>query len=262
MPPLNRFQFLTRPLHFQILGPLSAPLPPDLPPSPPSSRSNSPGPPPLKRKHDLPQDFESTKRQRIAHPPDALSQHSHHYHHPQPPSSALHRSSNQPPNYNLRSEPSEDGEVREDLAAVPSRAAVPSILPSFVPVRRPRRGKISQLDFDAIHQKYHHAGRLLKFSGDARFWSTYPSSHKEYRPLPHPPPPNSQYHKYGAIIARLELVDALVCFAYSLWIKDYSRKACFHETWITIEAFLGWCKNKWTTEDTFGEREKALLGLM
>lgn len=77
-----------------------------------------------------------------------------------------------------------------------------------------------------------------------------------------PPPPNSQYHKFGAIIARLELVDALVCFAYSLWIKDYSKKACFHETWVTIEAFLGWCKNKWTTEDTFGEREKALLGLM
>lgn len=152
--------------------------------------------------------------------------------------------------------------MREDLGSIPSRATASVILPSFVPVRRPRRGKISPLDFDAIHQKYHHAGRLLKFSGDARFWSTYPSSHKEYRPLPHPPPPNSQYHKYGAIIARLELVDALVCFAYSLWVKDYSKKACFHDTWVTIEAFLGWCKNKWTTEDTFGEREKALLGLM
>ncbi|KAN0090819.1 hypothetical protein V8E55_004385 [Tylopilus felleus] len=246
----------------EILGPLSHPLPPDLPPSPPSSRSNSPGPPPPKRKHDPAQEFDPTKRQRTTHHPDALSLHPHHYHHTQPPPPALHRSSNQPPTFNLRSEPSEDGEVREDLAAVPSRTAAPPILPSFVPVRRPRRGKISQLDFDAIHQKYHHAGRLLKFSGDARFWSTYPSSHKEYRPLSHPPSPNSQYHKYGAIIARLELVDALVCFAYSLWIKDYSKKACFHETWVTIEAFLGWCKNKWTTEDTFGEREKALLGLI
>ena len=241
------------------MGPLSAPLPPDLPPSPPPSRSNSPALPPPKRKHDPTQDFESTKRQRIANLPDAPSQHPHHYHHPQPPS--LHRSSNQPTNFNLRSEPSEDGEVREDLGSIPPRTAGSSALSSFVPVRRPRRGK-AQLDPDAIHQKYHLAGRLLKFSGDARFWSTYPSSHKEYRPLSHPPPPNSQYHKFGALIARLELVDALVCFTYSLWIRDYARKACYRETWVTIEAFLSWCKNKWTTEDTFGEREKALLGLM
>ncbi|KIK94982.1 hypothetical protein PAXRUDRAFT_141717 [Paxillus rubicundulus Ve08.2h10] len=249
----------------EILGPLAAPLPPDLPPSPPSSRSNSPAPSALKRKHDPYQDSDATKRSRISHVSDNSSQqhHHHHYHPPPPPPPSLHRPSNQPSNFNLRSEPSEDGEVREEMASITSRAPALSVLPSFVPVRRPRRGKIlSSQDFDAIHHKYHLAGRLLKFSGDARFWSTYPASHKEYRPLSHPPPPNSKYHKYGAIIARLELVDALVCFAYSLWVKDYSKKACFRETWVTIEAFLGWCKNKWTTEDTFGEREKALLGLI
>jgi hypothetical protein len=48
-----------------------------------------------------------------------------------------------------------------------------------------------------------------------------------------------------------------------LWSKDFSRKSCFRETWATIEAFLGWCKNKWIAElDTIGDREKALLGLM
>ncbi|KIJ68011.1 hypothetical protein HYDPIDRAFT_25460 [Hydnomerulius pinastri MD-312] len=249
----------------EILGPLTAPLPPDLPPSPPSSRSNSPAPPAVKRKHDPSQDLEATKRPRISNVSESSSQqpHHHHYHHPPPPPPpSLQRSSNQASNFNLRSEPSEDGEVREESASMTSRVPALSVSPSSVPVRRPRRGKISATEFDAIHQKYHHHGRLLKFSGDARFWSTYPASHKEYRPLSHPAPPNSSYHKYGGLIARLELVDALVCFAYSLWIKDYSKKACFRETWVTIEAFLGWCKNKWTTEDTFGDREKALLGLI
>ncbi|KAG9316301.1 hypothetical protein JVU11DRAFT_2332 [Chiua virens] len=245
----------------EILGPLTTPLPPDLPPSPPSSRSNSPAPPPSKRKLDPPQNSDPTKRQRTSNHPDTLSHHNHHYHLPPPPP-PLHRSSNVPSTFNLRSEPSEDGEVREDLASIPPRTTAISVLPSFVPVRRPRRGKIAPLDYDAIFNKYHQAGRLLKFSGDARFWSTYPSTHKEYRPLSHPPPPNSSYHKFGALIARLELVDALVCFAYSLWIKDYSKKQCFLNSWVTIDAFLGWCKNKWTTEDTFGEREKALLGLI
>jgi hypothetical protein len=114
-----------------------------------------------------------------------------------------------------------------------------------------------------MHDIYHKYGRMLKYSGDARFWSTYPATHKEYRPLANPPPPNSPYHKHGGLIARLELVDALVCFTYSLWSKDFSRKSCFRETWATIEAFLGWCKNKWIAElDTIGDREKALLGLM
>lgn len=103
---------------------------------------------------------------------------------------------------------------------------------------------------------------MLKYSGDARFWSTYPSTHKEYRPLANPPPPNSPYHKYGGLVARLELVDALVCFTYSIWNRDFSRRGCHRETWATIEAFLGWCKNKWQSEDTFGDREKALLGLI
>ncbi|EGO00043.1 hypothetical protein SERLA73DRAFT_106988 [Serpula lacrymans var. lacrymans S7.3] len=103
---------------------------------------------------------------------------------------------------------------------------------------------------------------MLKYSGDARFWSTYPATHKEYRPLANPPPPNSPYHKYGGLIARLELADALVCFTYSIWSRDYSRRSCFRETWATIEAFLGWCKHKWMAEDTIGDREKALLGLI
>jgi hypothetical protein len=113
-----------------------------------------------------------------------------------------------------------------------------------------------------LHDKYHSAGRMLKYSGDARFWSTYPTSHKEYRPLPDPPLPGSPYHKHGGLVARLELVDALVCFTYSLWSRDYSRNSCNNETWSTIEAFLGWCRDKWQAEEGTNDAEKAFLGLM
>jgi len=117
--------------------------------------------------------------------------------------------------------------------------------------------------FDELHDKYHNAGRTLKYSGDTRFWSTYPPTHKEYRPLADPPPPNSLYHKYGGLIARIELLDALVCFAYALWTKDYSRKTCNKDTWTTIAAFLSWCKSKWLAqENAIDEAEKTFIGLM
>ncbi|KAG1751543.1 uncharacterized protein EDB91DRAFT_612236 [Suillus paluster] len=249
----------------EILGPLAAPLPPDLPPSPPASRSNSLSPP--KRKHESTQESDVVKRSRLTGLPEKPSSHHHHHYHPPapppPPPQQPIRSSNQVPSFNLRSEPSEDGEVREDTNAVTTRGPAPAVLSTTVPVRRPRRGRPAPASFDEMHDIYHKYGRMLKYSGDARFWSTYPATHKEYRPLANPPPPNSPYHKHGGLIARLELVDALVCFTYSLWSKDFSRKSCFRETWATIEAFLGWCKNKWIAElDTIGDREKALLGLI
>ncbi|KAJ3480237.1 hypothetical protein NLJ89_g12293 [Agrocybe chaxingu] len=103
---------------------------------------------------------------------------------------------------------------------------------------------------------------MLKYSGDARFWSTYPPGHREYRALPDPPPPTSPYHKHGGVIARLELLDALVCFTYSIWNRDYSRRACVRDTWKTIEAFLVWCKQKWHVEEGINDAEKAFLGLI
>ena len=133
---------------------------------------------------------------------------------------------------------------------------------SFVPVRRPRRGRPLHTVFDQLHDQYHRYGRLLKYSGDRRIWSTYPSTHKEYCPLADPPATNSPYHKFGPLIARLELIDALVCFAYSIWNRDYHRRTCSRDTWGTIEAFLAWCKHKWSGEDTIGDREKAFIGLM
>lgn len=163
-----------------------------------------------------------------------------------------------------RSEPAEDGEVAEDPIQPPHSlppSGITSDAIANVPIKRPKRGN-NPAWLELLHDRYHSAGRKLKYSGDARFWSTYPPSHKEYRPLDNPPPPNSSYHKYGGLIARLELVDALVCFTYSLWCKDYSRKACNPQTWSTIEAFLVWCKSKWEPEEGSNDAEKAFCGLI
>ncbi|KIL68839.1 hypothetical protein M378DRAFT_70408 [Amanita muscaria Koide BX008] len=262
----------------QMLQNLPDPLPATLPPSPPASRSASPAPP-SKRKSEQSSEPDHVKRPRTSAIPDRPQPSQHQHHHPpqsQPPTyhhtayhsqptplhvpPIQHRSSEH--YYNARTEPCEDGEVREDLVPprVPSEGSDP--VPQHLPVRRPRRGKGPQSYWDMLHDKYHSAGRMLKYSGDARFWSTYPTTHREYRPLPDPPLPGSPYHKHGGLIARLELVDALVCFTYSLWSRDYSRNSCNNETWATIEAFLGWCRDKWQAEEGTNDAEKAFLGLI
>ncbi|TFK44828.1 hypothetical protein BDQ12DRAFT_37679 [Crucibulum laeve] len=272
----------------EILGPLKAPLPPTLPPSPPASRSNSPAPG-FKRKSDSSSDSDHVKRPRTSsfsqHQPTRSqpSHQSHHSHHQQPPQPQQHLLLPQPAHlpsphlrasaitslYPTRTEPAEDGEVREEpvqpATSSSSRRPAPApavVGPSEVPIRRPKKGRPPLSYFDSLHDRYHNAGRQLKYSGDARFWSTYPPSHREYRPLLNPPSPGSAYHKHGGLIARLELVDALVCFAYSIWNREYGRRSCNRETWRTIEAFLGWCKQKWQAEDSINDAEKAFLGLI
>ncbi|KAG6842162.1 hypothetical protein C0991_001655 [Blastosporella zonata] len=226
----------------EIIGPLHTPLPPTLPPSPPVSRSNSPAPT-IKRKYDAPSEHERFKRPRTT-------------------SDQTNDTPLRPPP--TRIEPCEDGEVREEPpVASSSRIPVaPGIaIPNAVPIRRPRRGKMDAQHHDGLHDKYHQAGRLLKYSGDSRFWSTFAVTKKEYKPLANPPPPNSMYHKYGGLIARLELVDALVCFTYAIWNRDYSRKICYRNSWSTIEAFLAWCKQKWLSEEVI-DAERSFIGLI
>jgi len=219
----------------QILGPLSAPLPPE-PISPPLSRSPSP---PNKRKLPPASDSEKLKRPRTLPP--------------------------QP----LKAEPTEDGELREERpSSSPAESIQPSIAASqaassaTVPVRRPRRGRGDAVRAIETKEKYHAYGKILKYSGDARFWSTYPPNHRHHRPLANPPPVGSPYHKNGNLIARLELVDALVSFAYSIWSNEYFHNDCVADTWGNISEFLAWCKAKWSSEDTQGEQEKAFLGLV
>ena len=159
------------------------------------------------------------------------------------------------------SEPCEESEEREEP---PADVSVSRGSTFDLPVRRPKKGKLTICQYNTLHDKYYNAGRTLKHSGDARFWSTYPPTHREYRPLPDPPQPGSSYHMYGGMIARLELLDALLCFIYSMWSRDCSRRFYNRETWRTIEAFLLWCKRKWEHEEEGGssDAEKAFLSLM
>ncbi|KAF8739268.1 hypothetical protein AX14_010244 [Amanita brunnescens Koide BX004] len=281
-PPKHRKRRWTRESllkSLQMLQNLPDPLPAALPPSPPASRESSPAPS-SKRKSEQVSEPDHAKRPRTSVNADRPrhSQQPQRLHTPQPqPQPFLHptyHSQAPPPHvpplqhrapdhyFNARSEPCEDGEVREDPIPPRVHAEGPDSTPHNLPVRRTRRGKGPQQYWDMLHDKYHSAGRMLKYSGDARFWSTYPTSHREYRPLPEPPPPGSPYHKHGGLIARLELVDALICFTYSLWSKDYSRNSCNNETWATIEAFLGWCRDKWQAEEGTNDAEKAFLGLI
>ncbi|KAF5317222.1 hypothetical protein D9611_003941 [Ephemerocybe angulata] len=267
--------------NLEVLNSVDAPLPPTLPPSPPASRAASPAPG-YKRKSDSSSDPEpiapSTKRPRTSSMPDrrpltANQQHPHHPHQPphshQPPnaqsasSSQPASASKPPPASASRTEP-EEGEVREESSTSAQAPSIPAPAKANldVPIRRPKRGRQSLRHFDVLHDTYHAQGRMLKYSGDARFWSTYPPTHREYRPLADPPSPNSSYHKYGGLIARLELVDALISFAYSIWSKEYPRRQCIKETWSTIEAFLGWCKKKWQAEEGIDDAEKAFVGLI
>ena len=103
---------------------------------------------------------------------------------------------------------------------------------------------------------------MLKYSGDRRLLSTFPKKNPLYQALLDPPPPQSPYHKHGHLLARLELIDALVDFVYAIWVKDYSRQKCSRSMWSSTEAYLVHCKRKWQVEEGSDEREKALLALM
>lgn len=133
--------------------------------------------------------------------------------------------------------------------------------PLHMPIRRPRRGKDS-LDYQSVHDHYHALGRKFKYSGEARFSSTFPSTHKHFKQLQKPPAPGSPYHTHGSIMSRLELIDALLCFVYAVWIKEYPKGRCEASSWASFESFMGWCKQKWTPEHTNGGREMAFVGLM
>ncbi|KAJ7594413.1 hypothetical protein C8J56DRAFT_436736 [Mycena floridula] len=244
-----------------ILSSLDDPLPSALPPSPPASRSTSPVPG-IKRRSETIAVQDHAKRPRTGSFPNNNHSSQSSSSLPPAPSPVIQlRVSGSTPSQ--RPEPCEDGEVREDLVST-SRTAAPasnSVI-SNVPVRRPKRGLPSTRHFDYLHDYYHGAGRKLKYSGDARFWSTFPPTHKEYRPLANPPPSSSPYHLHGGLIAKIELVHALVCFTYSLWSKDFKQRSCSKDTWKTIEGFLQWCRSKWQVQDNMPEAEKAFFGLI
>jgi len=114
--------------------------------------------------------------------PTQSQQSSHQTHYPPPtlsqaPSIPVRQLVSTPVSVLSRPEPSKDGEVREEQLSAPVPIAHGSLVD--VPVRRPKKGKPTLRHFDALHDKYHSHGRMLKYSGDSRFWSTFPTGHRE-----------------------------------------------------------------------------------
>lgn len=130
-----------------------------------------------------------------------------------------------------------------------------------MPVRRPRRGKQTREDYEQYYEKYHSRARILKYSGERRFQSTYPPHHKQYSPHPDPPAPGTPYHTHGGLMSRLELMEALLHFVFALWCRDYAVDGCQSKNWNSVTSFLAFCKQKWKQENT-GARESAFEGLM
>lgn len=140
---------------------------------------------------------------------------------------------------------------------------VPQLSYHDLPVRRPRKN-LSGDDpvWPQIRDRYHDAGRVLKYSGELRKYSSYSTTHKAYRPLHAPPPPGSPYHKHSTLIAKLELLDALVTFAYSLWAGDVIAGHPSPSRWDNIEAFMVYVKGAVFNDPNVSERERALYGIV
>ncbi|KAH8119450.1 hypothetical protein DFH11DRAFT_1501327 [Phellopilus nigrolimitatus] len=251
----------------QIIGTIPAPLPPELPPSPPASRSTSPATLPSvsssKRKLDTSGDTDSAKRPRTGKHAAASGSA------PTPSSSVTSVvSSSTSSETALSSVPSTNDKTKEagksSAVAGASTAGDASTraLTVYEPVRRPRHGR-DTLDFRAMHKMFYAQARQFKYSGEARFLSTYPQSHAYYRPLKEPPAKSTPYHTHGGLMALLESLEGLLCFVYAAWCQDHSYSGPFNDAWETIPSYLHWCKQNWkgyVREESV--REKSFLGLI
>ncbi|KAL1942500.1 hypothetical protein VTO73DRAFT_6102 [Trametes versicolor] len=236
----------------QILGPVSAPLPPELPPSPPASRDSSPAPG-HKRRHDSESEHGRNKKPRLSSATTSRLRSTSQSHSSSAAAATTTVASSS------RHEPAEDGEVKEEHQAGPS--GMPSGL-SFMPVRRPRRGDTNRTsEWDSVFDKCFMKARALRFSSLSRVAAAHPATSKEFKPLRNPPSPVSSYAKDPLLMARLELIDSLLHFVYGLWCKDYSARTCYRAAWRTVNDFLQPTKKKLIAE-SHDDREKAFIGLL
>ncbi|KAL5528208.1 hypothetical protein ACEPAF_7344 [Sanghuangporus sanghuang] len=253
----------------KIIGYIPAPLPPELPPSPPPSRSPSPVPQHIpvasssKRKLDaLADQPESAKRARLTKPPIPPSE---------LPSGTPSSSAASPPLAASSSSSSTSNRPSDKTSSVTSvTTAVSSVgdatsrsLTVYEPLRRPRHG-IESLDFRQMHKKHYAEARVFKYSGEARYLSTYPQSHSGYRPLREPPGKGTPYHTHGGLMALLESLEALISFVYAAWCQDHISTGGFNDSWETIPSYLNWCKSKWYqyVGSRDNVREKSFIGLI
>lgn len=131
-----------------------------------------------------------------------------------------------------------------------------------MPIVRPRRRLERSNDiWSRKAAEYRELARKLKFSGEAHNAASFTPNSSSYKALRNPPPPGDPYHQHMSLMARLELVDSLVCFAYSLWLSDYSARSCNTLAWRSSVPLINVVSQLWTT-DAVDEREKCFNGLV
>jgi hypothetical protein len=149
------------------------------------------------------------------------------------------------------------------VPATPSTSAATA----FVPVRRLRlQQRPGRVEMDNRHHRFYNEARALKYSGTSRLSSTYPRNHKHHISLPTPPPEGSPYYTHAVVLARLELVDAMISFCYAMWCRSSPtnpNRPCFD--WCQLNDYMQWLKSTVADHeaDFVGERERAIFaGLM
>ena len=116
-----------------------------------------------------------------------------------------------------------------------------------------------------MYDKYYADARQLKYSGEARYFASYPQSNSSFKALRDPPPKGTPYHTHGGIIALLEMLEGVINFVYAAWCQDhYASWAAREWAWKTNMDFMLWTKSKWLSYvgSRDNVREKALIGLM
>ncbi|KAL1741854.1 hypothetical protein HDZ31DRAFT_44505 [Schizophyllum fasciatum] len=132
-----------------------------------------------------------------------------------------------------------------------------------IPLRRPKRAKpADRKASDTIHKHYFDIARLLKWSAEKRYHSTFPVKSSKYCPLSNPPPPDSPYHIHSSTIARLELLDAVLHFVYAMWCRDNFAHVFDEASWDTLYPLLTMCQSRWAESMTESAMDKAFLGLL
>lgn len=223
-----------------------------LPASPSPSRSASPAPSVSGRRKLPPQDIDSSEQQTSAkRPRTSLQQTDVH----QIPSSDV-RPPHIPPQPSVR---------KEEVTPLPSTSVTAALPPPQILTIAPtpgapepssyshRRGKPSAAEFSRFYDRYLSYGKLLKASAEERMRIVLESEKSRA---------NSTQLSHLSFISRIEAVDGLLNFTYSIWCKDMTEGRCHQSLWDTLERYLQWVRSKWESSETRGDAQRAFLGLM
>ncbi|GJJ06174.1 hypothetical protein Clacol_000363 [Clathrus columnatus] len=116
-----------------------------------------------------------------------------------------------------------------------------------------RRGKPTTQEYSRFHDRYLGCGKLLKQSAQDRMRIPPESGRNR---------PNSSQLAHLGFIARIEAIDGLLNFAYSIWCKDMSEGRCHQSLWETLDAYTAWVRNRWEVSDARGDAQRAFVGLI